>query len=112
MTDQTIKIIQPQGILDGIQADHLRDEVSQCLTTGSECILIDFQDVSFMDSSGLAALITAVRLIHDQGKKLYLCSANQQVRMLLELTSMDRVFQVFADREEFFTHTRNEPSPS
>jgi anti-anti-sigma factor len=110
MINQNIKIIQLTGILDGTQADQLRNEVSQCLTTGARCVLIDFQDVTFMDSSGLAALITAVRLIHDQGKKLYLCSVNQQVKMLLELTSMDRIFRIFANQEEFLTQAKDEPS--
>lgn len=106
--NQNIKVIQPSGILDGTQADQLREEVSHCLTTGAGCILIDFQDVTFMDSSGLAALISAVRLIHDQGKKLYLCSVNQQIKMLLELTSMDRIFKVFASQEDFYAHAEAE----
>jgi anti-anti-sigma factor len=108
MINQEVKVIQPNGILDGTQADRLRDEVSHCLTAGAGCILIDFQNVTFMDSSGLAALITAVRLIHNQGKKLYLCSVNQQIKMLLELTSMDRIFQVFANQEEFFARAQAE----
>ncbi|WP_206602957.1 STAS domain-containing protein [Leptolyngbya ohadii] len=102
MINQDVKVIQPNGILDATQADHLKDEVNHCLSAGAGCILIDFQDVTFMDSSGLAALISAVRLVRDQGKKLCLCSVNQQIKMLLELTSVDQIFQVFGNQEEFY----------
>lgn len=105
MINQDVKVIQPNGILDGTQADRLKDEVNHCLTSGAGCILIDFQDVTFMDSSGLAALISAVRLVRDQGKKLCLCSVNQQIKMLLELTSVDQIFQVFGNQEEFYAQT-------
>lgn len=102
MINQDVRVIQPNGILDATQADRLKDEVSHCLNAGAGCILIDFQDVTFMDSSGLAALISAVRLVRDQGKKLCLCSVNQQIKMLLELTSVDQIFQVFGNQEEFY----------
>lgn len=108
MINSPIRVIQPHGILDGTQADQLRNQVNDCLIAGAGCILIDFQDVTFMDSSGLAALIGAVRLVRDQGKKLCLCSVNQQIKMLLELTSMDRIFQVFANREDFDAHAQAE----
>ena len=34
-------------------------------------------------------------------RKFCLCSVNDQVRMLFELTSMDRVFEVYEDRAAF-----------
>ena len=64
-------------------------------------MLIDFQDVTFMDSSGLGALVLALKTVRAAGGKLFICSINEQVRMLFELTSMDRVFQIFPNRDEF-----------
>ena len=40
-------------------------------------------------------------------KKMYVCSINDQVKMLFELTSMDRVFEVLPDRDAFAEKVAN-----
>jgi anti-anti-sigma factor len=66
-----------------------------------DIVLIDFRDVTFMDSSGLGALVLALKTVRAAGGKLFICSVNEQIKMLFELTSMDRVFEIFQTREEF-----------
>lgn len=96
-----VKVVQPDGILDGTKAQEFRQEVSELLNTGVDIVLIDFKDVTFMDSSGLGALVLALKSIRAAGRKLSICSVNEQVRMLLELTGMDRVFEIFPNQDEF-----------
>lgn len=96
-----IKVIAPQGILDGTKVNDFRSEVNNSVQEDTDLILIDFQDVTFMDSSGLGALVLALKTIRSAKKKMFLCSVNEQVKMLFELTSMDRVFDIFADVQEF-----------
>jgi anti-anti-sigma factor len=96
-----VKIVQPSGILDGMKATQFRQEISDIVENGGSMVLIDFKDVTFMDSSGLGALVLALKTVRAAGGKLFICSINEQVRMLFELTSMDRVFEIFPNREEF-----------
>lgn len=96
-----IKVVQPSGILDGIRGNQLRRDISDVVASGADIVLIDLQDVTFMDSSGLSSLISAQRMVRTAGGKLFLCSINDQAKMLFELTKMNRVFEMFADREEF-----------
>ena len=96
-----VKVVQPSGILDGTKAGQFRQEISTLVESGVDVVLIDFQDVTFMDSSGLGALVLALKTIRAAGSKLYICSVNEQIKMLFELTSMDRVFDIFSNREEF-----------
>jgi anti-anti-sigma factor len=53
-----------------------------------------------MDSSGLGALVQSLKMTREVNVKLLLCSFNDQIKMLFELTGMDRVFEIFAEREE------------
>jgi anti-sigma B factor antagonist len=99
--DTNIKVIQPIGVLDGNQTHQLRGELNDVVGTGARLILVDLTNVTFMDSSGLAALVTAFKTVRSAGGKLCVCSVNQQVRMLFELTSMDRVFEIFTDQDHF-----------
>jgi anti-anti-sigma regulatory factor len=73
-----VKVVQPSGILDGTKAGQFRQEISQLVEANVDIVLIDFQD-----------------------SKLFICSVNEQIKMLFELTSMDRVFEIFPSREEF-----------
>ena len=91
-----VKIIQPSGILDGTKASQFRQEISDLVEAGADVVLIDFQDVTFMDSSGLGALVLALKTVRAAGSQLVVCSINEQIRILFELTSMDRVFEIFS----------------
>ncbi|WP_199248542.1 STAS domain-containing protein [[Phormidium] sp. ETS-05] len=95
------EVVRPNGILDGTQAIQLRQEIGQRLDKKAEIILIDLQEVTFIDSSGLGALVSALKMVRTRGGKLFICSINDQVRMLFELTSMDRVFKVYKDESAF-----------
>jgi anti-anti-sigma factor len=99
--DVNLKIIQPTGILDGTKVQHIRQEINSIIEAGAAIVLIDLADVTFMDSSGLGALVIALKAVRTAGGKLFLCSVNDQVKLLFELTSMDRVFEVFPNRAEF-----------
>ncbi|MGH2412182.1 MAG: STAS domain-containing protein [Microcystaceae cyanobacterium] len=98
--NSSIKVIQPSGILDGTQASQFRQEISDLVQKNAKIIVIDFKDVTFMDSSGLGALVLSLKIVRAAGAKLVLCSINDQIKMLFELTSMDRVFDIFSNREE------------
>lgn len=99
--DSTIQVVKPSGILDSTQAGEFREEIAKRVRAGATTILVDFQDVTFMDSSGLGALVLALKTVRSSGGKMFVCAANDQVKMLFELTSMDRVFVMYEDREAF-----------
>jgi anti-anti-sigma factor len=96
-----VKIVKPMGVLDGVQASPFRQNIVSLADKGAKTILIDFQDVTFMDSSGLGALVLALKAVRMAGGRLFVCSINEQIRILFELTSMDRVFEIFETQEEF-----------
>ncbi|MGD1907973.1 MAG: STAS domain-containing protein [Leptolyngbyaceae cyanobacterium] len=100
--DSRVKIIEPTGILDSTQADSFRQQVDEALGTDADKLLIDLSNISFVDSSGLGALVMVLKKVRAANKEMFVCSINDQVRMLFELTSMDRVFKVLKDRDDFF----------
>lgn len=94
------KIMQPSGILDSINGNQLRRDVNDAVDAGSTTILVDCELLSFMDSSGLGALVMCLKKVREANGRFFLCSVNDQVRMLLELTNMDNVFYILSNREE------------
>ncbi|MDP8966842.1 MAG: STAS domain-containing protein [Cyanobacteriota bacterium] len=96
-----VKVVQPSGILDGISVNQLRREINDIVEKGANIVLVDFQDVTFMNSSGLGALVSTLKVVRSAGSELFLCSLSDQVKMIFQLTKMDRVFKTFANRDEF-----------
>jgi anti-anti-sigma factor len=90
-----LSIIKPAGVLDGIQANQLRHQVSELLASGHNFVMLDLADVNFIDSSGLSALIIALKMLRIAGGDLYLCSIAEPVRNLLSMTRIDRLFGNF-----------------
>jgi anti-anti-sigma factor len=96
-----VKAFQPSGILDGIQGTQLRKEITSVAETGVEIVLLDFQDITFLNSAGLGTLLAALKAVRKTGGNIFICSMNQQVKMVFEMTKMERVFKIFNNRNEF-----------
>lgn len=103
----TVQVVEPKGILDSSKAEEFRKMIDGVLSEGAEILLLDLKDITFIDSSGLGTLVVILKQMRASNRKLYICSINDQVRMLFELTSMDRVFEVFQDRSEFEAQVLN-----
>lgn len=96
-----IRVVEPSGILDSSKSEEFRQIVDSVLTSEAQALLLDLKNITFVDSSGLGTLVVALKQLKAADRKMYICSINDQVRMLFELTSMDRVFDVLQDRQEF-----------
>lgn len=86
-------VIRPAGRLDVIAAPQLRSVVADAVAAGAARIVIDLVEVTVLDSSGLGALIGAMRTARQAGGDLRIARPNDQALMVLELTTMDRVLR-------------------
>ncbi len=105
-----VKILQPSGILDSVKTNELRRDVSEVLADGANVILLDFQEVTFMNSSGLGTLVAILKNVRSEGGKLYICSLSDQVKIIFSLTKMDKIFKVFASRDDFEAQLSSSPA--
>ncbi len=98
-----VQVIQLIGSLDATKSQEFRQEITKILEkeSSAKIVLVDFKDVIFMDSSGLGALVLAFKALRAADRKLVVCSINEQVRILFELTGMDKVFEIFPNQEDF-----------
>ncbi len=83
---------------DAIAQFHRQTDLA--LQSDVDVLLIDFATVESTSSHGLMALVMAYKRVRETNKRLFLCSVSEQVRMLLELTGMDEVFEGLPESEE------------
>ncbi len=93
--------IRPAGILDGTRVEELRGQVETILEGSTSMVLIDLEETTFIDSSGLGALVSTLKSVRAANRKLYFCSPNAQIKMVFELSGMDQAFEVFESRDAF-----------
>jgi len=101
--DNGVTVVAPTGRLDVAGAPALKDAISEALKNGQAKVVIDMEGVSFVDSTGLGSVIAALKQIRSSQGDLRLAAPNQQVRVVLELTTLDRVFPYFSTVEEALT---------
>ncbi len=99
-----VKVIQPTGVLDVTNCSKLRQEIVEVANTGISNVLLDCQNLTFMDSSGLAALVLAAQKVREVNSQLSICSIDRQIKMLFELSSMDDIFEIFPSSREFYSN--------
>jgi anti-sigma B factor antagonist len=76
----------------------LKDEVLSRLGEGDDKFVLDFEDASYIDSSGLGVLVSLSKRIREQGGELRLAGLDDDLRTLFELTRLDTLFQIADDR--------------
>lgn len=77
----------------------LKEKIVSYVAQGYKYIVVDLSEVTFIDSSGLGALISSLKLVGDDGK-LAVSGTKSTVLTTFKLTRMDRVFPMFDRQEE------------
>ncbi len=83
-TDEDVQVFVLRGELDVANAE----EVKQALTAASGSVVVDLSELSFIDSSGLTALVHARDDVCGRGGRLVLRGANGSVRRVFEITGL------------------------
>ena len=88
------RTIQFPETLDDTAIAQFHEQADDAIQSDAAVVLVDFEKVEFMSSPGLMALVIAFKRSREAGKPMLLQGINEQIRMLLELTGMDKVFEI------------------
>lgn len=85
--------------LDAVISANLREALVAYIDQGRRHLVFDMAQVSFMDSSGLGAVVSVLKHMGAQGQ-FHLVGVTPAVMAVLRLTRMDRVFKIFNTCQE------------
>jgi anti-sigma B factor antagonist len=81
---------------------HLRSVLLQLLRQGAErVVVIDLAGVLYLDMSGLATLLEALKVAQHGSVKLRVIGMSGQSRLLAEIAELDKIFQTVGSEVEF-----------
>lgn len=102
LINEKITTFRPQGYLSADNADRFSKELQDAVKTSERSpLLVNMENVEFIDSAGLLALIEAFRFAKDLDCKLSICSVAAPVKMVFELTQLDNVFNIFDNQDSY-----------
>lgn len=87
----TATVLRPEGRLTMVAAPRLRAAVDAAVASGRTRIVVDLGAITFVDSSGLGVLVAGLKRARQAGGDLRIAAANEQVRVVLRLTRLDRI---------------------
>lgn len=90
-----VTIICPSGILNAESASSLTREITLASRNphASE-LVVDMSRVESLDNAGLVSLMSALNAVRPRFKQLSICSAPPSIRIVFEMTQLDRLFKV------------------
>ena len=91
-----VAVIQPVGRIDAHTTFEFKDRINQTIDSGYLWLVIDLSAVTFLDSTGLGALVTSLKRTQALGGDIHLAQVPQNVRMMIELTSLQSYLPRYA----------------
>lgn len=85
-----VAVLSVRGEIDGHTAPHLRESIKRACELGVP-VALDMQQVTFMDSTGLAAVIAASGFTDGIFSSVKITRPSRQVRRLLEIAGLDEI---------------------
>lgn len=96
-TFDDIEVIQLDGRFDAAEVPVITRWFDQ--NPDAAQVVINLSGVNFIDSSGLSALVKGLKHCRQNKGDLYLCEMQQPVRIIFELTRLDKAFTLYASEQ-------------
>lgn len=93
--------------LDAHNSPELKSMILQQFDADKANLIIDLNEVRFIDSSGLGVLVSGFKNASARNGALLLCSMQPQVKSMFELTRLHRVFDIYATSDDALASFNN-----
>ncbi|WP_193198145.1 STAS domain-containing protein [Nostoc sp. MG11] len=101
-------LFKPQQSIDLQGGMALSEQMARVVPQPDQLWVIDLAEVDFMDSSGLVPLVQGLKAARQSGCRLVLCNVQAPVRLILELTQLDSVFEIFDAYDDILTNVKDD----
>ncbi|HZP68023.1 MAG TPA: STAS domain-containing protein [Rudaea sp.] len=97
-TQGDLVLVRLRGEVDLSWSQQVRRAILDALGVSPK-VCVDLSEVSYIDSSGIAALVEGFQSARSKGRKFGLVAASAAVMSVLKLARLDKVFPLFASVE-------------
>ena len=93
-------LVKIEGEVDVYTSIHLKKELTKLVESDQKNIIIDLENVNYMDSSGLGVLVALLKELKKIGGELKLISLPVSVKKIFDLTRLTKFFNIYNNLDE------------
>jgi len=95
-----IAVLEPIGRFDAHNAPAVAEALAEARNSSLKDAIVNLGQVNFLDSTALATLVQGMKHCRQLGGDLHLCCLQQPVRIIFELTRLDKAFDIYETEAE------------
>ncbi len=100
VTAHNVTILNVKGRVDSYTAPELENTLTKLLNENGSKIVLNMQDVEYLSSAGLRAMVNALKDAQQSGGNLHLAAISDPTEMILRTVGMLQMFNIFPTNEE------------
>lgn len=109
--DSQTHVIALGGEVDLYTAPEFKERMVALIEAGKKRIVVDLSNATFIDSTTLGVLVGGVKRLRPAGGSLSLVCTDPNISKIFEITGLDRVFPIYATRDEALSAPEQELTP-
>jgi anti-sigma B factor antagonist len=93
-------VVQVDGEVDLYSSSQVRKVILNLIEIKSQLLVIDLDNVEYIDSSGVATLVEGLQEVKKYDGRFILANLSEEVKSVFELSRLDKVFEIYASLED------------
>ena len=87
-------VVEVGGEIDVYTAPKLREQLVDLVTDGTYHIVVDMENVDFLDSTGLGVLVGGLKRVRSHDGSLRLVCTQERILKIFRITGLTKVFPI------------------
>jgi anti-sigma B factor antagonist len=96
---QPVSVVDLNGEIDVYTSPKVKDTISELIDKGHYSLIINLENVRYIDSTGLGVLIGGLKRVREHSGTVHLVCTNPQIRKIFDITGLAKIFGIY-DTEE------------
>ena len=93
-------VISVKGEIDSYQVQELKDELNNICNDDEKYAVVSLEEVNYIDSSGLGALISGLKKFREKNGDLFLVFSHPRLQRIFSITDLDKAFEIFPSLQQ------------
>lgn len=87
-------VVTLSGRLDAVTAPEYEKKIRELIDGGNSCFVVDFEQLDYISSAGLRALLLMAKLLKEKNGQVCLANVQGNVRSVFEMSGFTTLFKM------------------
>ncbi len=89
-----------EGRIDGSNVVQFEEAVRTAIEDSDRAVIMNFENLVYISSAGLRAILLTAKSLQNRDAKLLLCSLSDRIREVFEISGFDKILPIHATKAD------------